>query len=203
MQYFSIVLLPLLLTFIQTSVSKPLHTSHTVLVHNTTTLQSREEPIHYTPSPVNLLGSHHQSLGDEEHNTAIAPRGKSGISVMNCKLLARHQQSAILPTVIGAAALKGFWQIVAMKALYSDAFKDPHRALFTITEGALQATFSCLGQPVPWDFVQNFAMMAAQSVESGWLEAFDVIYEQELVGITIWVSLRILDKGTRKRKAGT
>ena len=108
------------------------------------------------------------------------------------KFLTRHQQSAIIPIVGGAAALKGFWQTISLKAIYNDWASETPSALFTITEGLLQATFSGLGHDVPWLFVRNFAMDAAAAVDMKWTDTFDAYYEQEGTGIVICISLRVL-----------
>ena len=68
-------------------------------------------------------------------------------------------------------------------------------AIFTITQGALQLTVSSLGMIVPWDFVEDWAMRAAESVARGWTDTFDAVYEVEATGVRVWVSLRLLEGG--------
>lgn len=104
-----------------------------------------------------------------------------------------------MPTTLGAATVHAFWTNLQLRSLYDEYFDNPG-PLFTITQGALQATFSCLGQAVPWDFVHDFATNAAESVVQGWLETFDAVFEQEATGITMWVSLRVAQGLPAKRK---
>ena len=108
------------------------------------------------------------------------------------ELYHRYQQSAILPGVSSAAALKGFWQLISIKALYNNAQGVQAEHLFTITEGVLQATFSSLGHEFPWYFVQDLAMRLAGMVDRGWTDTFDMVFEQGSTGIMFWVSLRVL-----------
>ena len=114
-------------------------------------------------------------------------------------LIHRRQQSALIPGASGIAALKGFWQTISMKALYNNVLGEAPKSLFTISKGILQATFSCLGQEVPWDFVQSFAMNVVGMVDMGWTDTFDALYESE-TGVTLWVSLRVLVKARKKTK---
>ena len=118
------------------------------------------------------------------------------------KLIQRHQQLAIIPGLLGASVLKAFWQTISLKALYNSAASESQETLFTVTEGLLQATFSCLGASLPWKTVYDIAMLVGDNVSRGLLETFDVIYEQDITGISVWVSLRILDRadGSRKRE---
>ena len=75
------------------------------------------------------------------------------------------------------------------------------KSLFTITQGQLQATFSCLGKAVPWGTVHDVALRVIQSVNAGWVDTFDAVYEEAGTGFTLWVSFRVLENGLgRKRK---
>jgi hypothetical protein len=133
------------------------------------------------------------------HAMALARRTKIGLPMINCKQVWRHQQYAVIPTAVGAATLHAFWKTLQWRSIFDVSFNNAG-PIFTITQGALQATFSCLGQAVPWDFVHDFAMNAAESVLQGWLETFDAVYEQEATGITMWVSLRVVQRLDAKRK---
>ncbi|MCJ1451352.1 hypothetical protein MMC28_001688 [Mycoblastus sanguinarius] len=115
-------------------------------------------------------------------------------NIIGMKFLRRNSQSSIVPFVVGAKALEVFWSSIAIDASVSDWTYEKPKALFTITEGALQATFSCLGQAVPWDFVVDFASQAAEAVARGWTDTFDAYYEQEGTGFAVLVSFRILEK---------
>ena len=52
---------------------------------------------------------------------------------------------------------------------------------------------SGLGSAIPWAFVEDWAMNAAESVARGWTDTFDAGYEDVVTGITVMVSLRLLD----------
>ena len=140
-----------------------------------------------------------QTCYKSHHEATAAMVRRTVPSFKGYQLLQRRQQSAIVGTVSGIAALKGFWQRISMKALYNNALGEQPKHLFTITEGILQATFSCLGQEVPWDFVQDFSMKLVGMVDMGWTDTFDAVYEQEDTGYVFWVSLRVLIKATKKK----
>lgn len=140
---------------------------------------------------------------DQSHVDATRAASKRTVaSDRGFRLVHRYQQSAIIPGASGAAALKGFWQLVSMKALYNNALGEKQEQLFTITEGVLQATFSCFGSEIPWGFVQDFAMKLAGMVDRGWTDTFDMAYEQEATGFVYWVSLRVLIRA-RRRETGS
>lgn len=148
-------------------------------------------------SPIQSLPNRYTDQHHDEATPALVKRTKAPIG--GCQLIQRYTQSAIVPTVSSVAALKGFWQTISMKALYNSASGEAQKSLFTIKEGVLMATFSCLGQEVPWDFVQDFAMNLVGMVDMGWTDTFDAIYENA-AGHLFWVSLRVLVKATKKRK---
>lgn len=141
----------------------------------------------------------HRGSSTSIHAVALARRTNIGVPMINCKQVWRHQQYAVIPTAVGAATLHAFWETLQWRSI-DDVFFDSAKPIFTITQGALQATFSCLGQAVPRDFVHDFAMNAAESVLQGWLETFDAVYEQEATGIMMWVSLRVVQRLDAKRK---
>lgn len=98
----------------------------------------------------------HQNRNQEEAKTGSRKRGVALTEGLH--LILRHQQSAIVPGISCAGTLKGFWQLLSMKALYNGALSEPTKELFTFTEGNLQATFSSLGTQISWAFVQQAAM---------------------------------------------
>lgn len=178
------LLLPLLVTLAGLSLGNPLQPR--VVTHASELISiaaSREPP----------------NLHTSEFNTAMTKRTGRNTPMISCKEVWRHQQYAVMPTVLGVATLHAFWSELQFRSVYDEYF-DNLGPYFTITQGALQATFSCLGQAVPWDFVHDFAKNAAESVVQGWLETFDAVYEQEATGVTMWVSLRVVQGLHAKRK---
>lgn len=165
--------------------------------------QARGLPTHHTAPELNDPPSRLTTLTHHVSNEPLATRGEHGISIINCKVLQRHQQYAIVPTLRAIATMRNFWQILQIRTIYDSFFSNP-KELFTITEGRLQVTFSCLGQAVPWEFIHDFAVNAGNAVAMGWLDTFDAIYEQDITGITVWVSLRVLPAlGMNGNRPGT
>ena len=111
---------------------------------------------------------------------------------LRLKLQAHYQHAVILPTVLGASIIRAFWLQVAMDAIYSQTGPEPPKTLITFTKGQFQATFSCLGQAVPWVTIHDIAMGAANAVRDGWIDTFDAVFEQETTGVTVWASVRVL-----------
>ncbi len=143
------------------------------------------------------LHDHNEIEDGINRHKRLGKRVRDIVPIARCKLLSRHQIAVVLPTLAGVMALQNFWRTIAFNAIHShNGLKQPTE-LFTFTQGQIQATFSCLGQPVSWDFVHDFAMNAVGSVGEGWLDTFDAIYEQEVTSFTVWVSLRVLDSALR------
>lgn len=109
------------------------------------------------------------------------------------KFLHRGPNYEILPIRLGAIALHAFYaSIVDSASTVWPRTKRPVN-IFTINQGALQLTMSGLGSAIPWAFVEDWAMNAAESVARGWTDTFDAGYEDVVTGITVMVSLRLLD----------
>ena len=178
-----LLLLPLLVSLAWPSLGNPFHSRVTHASEITTIPAVGDLP----------------TLPTSERDAALARRTAKVVPMISCKEVWRHQQYAVMPTALGAATLQAFWNNLQLMSIYNEFFDNP-RPFFTITQGALQATFSCLGQAVPWDFVHGFSMKAADSVVQGWLGTFDAVYEQEGTGITMWVSLRVVERLGAKRK---
>ena len=109
------------------------------------------------------------------------------------KFLVRGPNYEILPLRVGALALHTFYTSVALLASTIWPQTRPQARVLTITHGALQLTMSGLGTVIPWDFVEDWAMRAAESVARGWTDTFDAGYEVEETGVMLWVSLRLLE----------
>ena len=163
----------------------PRQTKHTVVAGRRTLLRS---PYPYSSLP-NQRG--YNSV-DTPHLT------RRTASLADSEVIYFHPQSAIIPGASTAAALRGFWQLVSMKALYNNAFHEQKQQLFTISQGILQATFSSLGADIPWYFVSDFAIKMSGMVDRGLTDTFDLVYEQQGTGAVFWVSLRVLVRARRK-----
>lgn len=108
------------------------------------------------------------------------------------KFLLRGPAYEIVPIRVGALALHAFYTSISHSA--ATIWPQTRRPTnsFTITQGALQLTMSGFVNVVPWDFVEDWAMKAAESVARGWTDTFDAAYEIEGTGVGVWVSLRLL-----------
>ena len=110
------------------------------------------------------------------------------------KSLYRGPNYEILPIHVGAQALHAFYTSISHLASTIWPRTRSQETIFTITQGALQLTMSSLGTKIPWDFVEDWSMRAAESVARGWTDTFDALYENEGTGVRIWVSLRLLER---------
>ena len=133
----------------------------------------------------------HHSINFRRQSTLVKRAGINPLA--SCKIIQRHQSATIWPSILTVNALVHFWQKVALEAIHQNAMVQP-KTIFTFTSGRLQATFSSLGSGVPWPTVGDIAMMAVESVRTGWLDTFDAVYEELNTGYTLWVSLRVLER---------
>lgn len=151
-----------------------------------------------TSDAINTLNFDFPSVDVTQH-AALTKRGGSNFLVP-CKVLQRHRHFIIYPSVLTVNAVIGFWQKVALETIYKAG--QAQETLFTVTQGQLQATFSCLGRTMPWNTVHDVALRVIQSVNNGWVDTFDAIYEESSTGFTLWVSFQVLEnKLARKRKS--
>ncbi|KAL8791772.1 MAG: hypothetical protein Q9195_005648 [Heterodermia aff. obscurata] len=166
----------------------------------TTFPNSKDTSLSLTSAIINTLTFDPPSIDLTNHHTALPKRGDTP-NLIPCKLLRRHQHFLIYPSILTVNAIIGFWQKVALESLYQPAMQSAPQSLFTITQGQLQATFSCLGQAVPWGTVHDVALRVIQSVNEGWVDTFDAVYEEVATGMVLWVSFRVVEgSGGRKRK---
>lgn len=119
---------------------------------------------------------------------AITPPGHIAF-----KFLVRGPSYEIVPIRVGALALHAFYTSISHSAATIWPQTRRPATSFTITQGALQLTMSGFVNVVPWDFVEDWAMKAAESVARGWTDTFDAGYEIEGTGVGVWVSLRLLE----------
>ena len=147
-------------------------------------------------SPVHSLPERQDS---EQGRAITASLSRRTSNAKGFEIFLRHPLSAIIPGASGVAALLSFWQSIHLKALYNDALHEPQRALLTITEGVLQATFSSLGADIPWHIISDFAIEMGDYINKGLTDTFDFVFEQEGTGVMVWISLRVLIR-TRERR---
>lgn len=150
----------------------------------------------------NIPHGFHQNGEVKSHN-AIERRSSTPCPIIGCKYLQRYPKSVIVPTVMAAETLKAFWTKIAMDAMEAEIEHIINSFHFSITAGALQVTMSSVGQAIPWDFVQDFALNQIKAVAMGWLDTFDAIYQQDGTGFMVFVSMKIIeslkDLPSRKR----
>ena len=109
------------------------------------------------------------------------------------KYLIRGPNYEFIPIHVGALALHNFYSSISyLASTIWPRTKSPATVL-TITQGALQLTMTGVGTAVPWDFVEDWAIRAAESVARGWTDTFDAGYEVEGTGTKVWISLRLLE----------
>ena len=137
-----------------------------------------------------------QRLGDVGATPKTYIRTQSTVppSHIAFKFLQTGPNSELLPIRVSAVALHAFYASIAAAASTIWPQTQTPSEMFTITQGALQLTMSGLGTVVPWAFVEDWALRAAESVMRGWTDTFDAGYEVEGMGWSVWVSLRLLDR---------
>lgn len=123
----------------------------------------------------------------------IKSRGVAPPGHIAFQFLHRGPAYEIIPIRIGALALHTFYTSIAHSAATIWPQTEYPAMVLTITQGALQLTMSGIGTAVPWDFVEDWAMRAAESVVRGWTDTFDAGYEVEGMGMGVWISLRLLE----------
>lgn len=151
-------------------------------------------------SPTTYPRKYHQ--GQAGITGAMLRRSNTPCPIIGCKYFQRYPKYVIVPTIMAAETLKSFWYQISIDAMQADVDHITNAKHFTITAGALQLTISCVGQAIPWDFVQDFASNQIQAVAIGWLNTFDAIYQQDSTGYLVFVSLKIVEsvKGSPSRK---
>ena len=192
----STLLLILLITW--HLIAQPLHNSHISTSSAAIASQTQEDIFSSTTSDTINTPILDTSSIEVTHHAALAKRGEDNNPV-HCKFLQRHQHSVIYPSVLTVNALVGFWQKVALETIYRDGLEAP-KTLFTFTQGQLQATFSCLGSSIPWKTVQEVAFRVIQSVNMGWVDTFDAIYEEARGAFTFWVSFQVLENKLKRKR---
>lgn len=131
----------------------------------------------------------------------VRTRGTAPPGHIAFKFLHRGPNYEILPVRVGAVALHTFYTTISHSASTMWPQTKRPAMVFTITQGALQLTMTGFGTAVPWDFVEDWAMKAAESVARGWTDTFDAGYEVEGTGVGVWVSLRLLEEWVGKEDA--
>ena len=180
------------------SIAQPTHNSHMSTFSAAFTLQTPEDIFSSMRSDIiNTLILDTSSV-EVTHHAALAKRGE-GNGLVRCKILRRHQHFVIYPSVLTVNALIDFWQKVALETIYKDGSEAP-KTLFTFTQGQLQATFSCLGSTIPWKTVHDVAFRVIQSVNDGWVDTFDAIYEEVRGAFTFWVSFQVLENRLKRKR---
>lgn len=124
---------------------------------------------------------------------SIERRSNVPCPVIGCIYFQRYPNAVIIPTIMAVETLKAFWTRISIDAMQADMEHINNSGHFTITAGAVQVTMSCVGQAIPWDFVQDFASQQIQAVAMGWLDTFDAVYQQDGTGYMVFVSLKIMD----------
>lgn len=155
------------------------------------------------------VSSLHHDIPRVNHHTGNVGPGKANhqrsiptCPIIGCKYFQRYPKAVIVPTLMAAETLKAFWTKISIDAMEADIEHISNSKHFTITAGVLQVTMSCVGQAIPWDFVQDFASNQIEAVAMGWLDIFDAIYQQEGIGYMVFVSMKIVEllKATPSRK---
>ena len=145
-------------------------------------------------------GRHHPDLPE---NSNVVERSVPTCPMISCEYIRRFPKAVIVPSIMAAESLTSFWTKIAIDAMEADIHKFWTSRHFTISAGMLKLTMACVGQAIPWDFVQDFASQQIQAVNMGLLDTFEVWYKQHGTGIMVYVSLTIvgdmIDSPGRKR----
>ena len=116
---------------------------------------------------------------------AIAKRNK-------IKLVHFKQFQYILPASIAVPWIREFFDaIVEDSTNYWPIALQP-LALFTVTTGPFQLTFSCLGSRIPWAVITSAARRFSLLANRNFPCTFDAYYEDPETSITMMISLRLV-----------
>lgn len=102
----------------------------------------------------------------------------------------------ILPIALAAEKLRDFFTAIAREAS-STWTSNPTSALFTITQGPIQLTVSCLGSTIPWEFLALTAREFANYADRLFVNTFDAFYTEIASKVSIGFSLRIVEAAMR------
>lgn len=98
----------------------------------------------------------------------------------------------ILPVFLASEKLRDFF-IAISHAASSTWTSRPESALFTVTQGPLQLTVSCLGSTLPWEILVVAANRFSDYADRLFANTFDAFYTELASKISIGFSLRVLE----------
>ena len=97
----------------------------------------------------------------------------------------------IVPFSAATPYVKAFFDAIAVEA--STAWTSrPETASFTVAQGSLKLTVSCLGAKIPWPMLVSAAQKFSALADDFWANTIDAYYEKSELAITIASSLHLL-----------
>ncbi|KAI4273261.1 MAG: hypothetical protein LQ337_004766 [Flavoplaca oasis] len=108
----------------------------------------------------------------------------------------------IVPVEEAAAALKNFFLSVYEAGLTSQSSR-PRQAAITFQSHGFTMMITALGDTIPWEFVQRFAVNGWQFAARGFTDLFDIMYQNADGTILVNVSLRLLNQALTEPASGS
>ncbi|KAL8828795.1 MAG: hypothetical protein Q9191_002382 [Dirinaria sp. TL-2023a] len=100
--------------------------------------------------------------------------------------------SYITPVQVAAAFLEDFYDLIAWKIETGtwSAQGLLHSVIFA--RWNFRLSFFCYAEPVPWDFIQGFAIHMSEMAVRGWTGAYEATYEARRASGIVFVSVKMM-----------
>lgn len=99
--------------------------------------------------------------------------------------------SYITPVQVAAAFLEDFYDLIALKI--ETGFWSAEGLLHSVTfaRWSFRLSFSCYTEPVPWDFIQWFAIHMSERAVNGWTGLYEATFESNRASGFMLVSVKL------------
>ncbi|KAL9628409.1 MAG: hypothetical protein Q9204_005903 [Flavoplaca sp. TL-2023a] len=108
----------------------------------------------------------------------------------------------IVPVEEAAAALKEFFLKVYESGLLAQSSR-PRQGTITFQSHGFTLMITALGDTIPWEFVQKFAVNGWNFAARGFTDLFDIMYRNADGTIIVNVSLRLLNHALPEAASGS
>ena len=112
--------------------------------------------------------------------------------MIKMKMITFTRVGLLTPVAAAARALEDFYSSIAIKA--AGVWQaEPQTDNFSIEEGSLRLTFSCIGDTIPWNFVKAMADKLWECACLGLTDLFDAVFMDDDGQVGVSISLRLSD----------
>ena len=143
---------------------------------------------------------HADSFDDLPHQVTPSPRKRNG-HIKHSALTYSRVYGVVVPMSLASQRFRDFFTAIAQKAS-NEWSLGPEDPLFTLTQGPLQLTVSCLGGNVPWPFLAIAAEKFSTLVDHQFVSTFDAFFTEVTSNIVVGFSLRLLRDFTGRSTEG-